>query len=340
MIVDDVPGGERSAERPHGGGPIRPAAIERLTLTRLKLRHLQLLVALDDHRKLNRAAVELGLSQPAASKMLAEIEGIVGVSLFDRLPRGIEPNWYGEALIRRTRTVMSELGQAGEEIAALKSGTGGSASIGAVMAPAVEMVTEAVTAARARLSGLQVTIDVEASDVLVSRLLASKLDFVIARVPVGFDPEPFDYEEIAAERVVMMVRRDHPLAERSGVRPIDLVDREWVLQPRGSQLRRSVETMLMRHGLSAPSRVIASASILMMMVLVARTDAIAPIAEPVAEMFLGTGAFRTLSLAEPIPIEPYGLVRVKGRPLSPAARILYDLVREQHAARLAARGEA
>ncbi|TBW38741.1 LysR family transcriptional regulator [Siculibacillus lacustris] len=312
----------------HGRGP-RGGAFDHPITTRLKLRHLHLLVALDDHRKLNRAATELRLSQPAASKMLAEIEKIVGVSLFDRLPRGIEPTWYGEALIRRTRTVLSELGQAGEEIAALRSGTGGSASIGAVMAPAVEMLTAAVTAARARLKGLQVTIDVETSDVLVGRLLASKLDFVISRIPAGFDPEPFDYEEIGAETLCMMVRRDHPLAELASVRPSDLADREWLMQPRGSLIRRSVETMLLRHGLPAPSRVVASASILMTLVMTGRTDAIAPLPVPVAEIFLKTGDYRTLTLAEPIAIAPYGLLRVKGRPLSPAARILFDLVREQ-----------
>ena len=312
----------------------RPAArrttpAERLLRTRLKLRHLNLLVALDDHRKLHRAAVELGLSQPAASKMLGEIETIVGVPLFERLPRGIEPTWYGEALIRRTRTMLSELAQAGEEIAALKAGEGGTVAIGTVMAPAVDAVLEALKTVRARMSRLQVHVDIETSDVLAERLLASRLDFAVARIPAGINPEPFEYRECRAEECCLMVRSDHPLAGKTMVTPADLYDREWVLQPRGSLLRRSLEAILRRHGVPPPDRVLNTGSILMTMVMAAKTDAIAPLAIPVADLFLTSGNFKILKFSEPITVEPFGLVRVKDRPLSPSAQVLYSAIEEE-----------
>lgn len=58
---------------------------------RLKLRHLQLFIALDELRNLHRAAERLGMSQPAASKLLGELENQLGLVLFDRHPRGIAP---------------------------------------------------------------------------------------------------------------------------------------------------------------------------------------------------------------------------------------------------------
>ncbi|WP_207477035.1 LysR family transcriptional regulator [Arenibaculum pallidiluteum] len=309
--------------------PPRPAPAERLLRTRLKLRHLNLIVALDDHRKLQRAAEEMNLSQPAASKMLGEIEKIVGVPLFERLARGVEPTPYGEALIRRTRTMLSELGQAGEEIAALSAGQGGTVAIGTVMAPAVDAVVESVRAVRRRMPRLQVSVDIETSDVLVERLLASRLDFAIARIPAGLDPAPLEYREIGPEQACLMVRAEHPLAARSRVSAQDLADQEWVLQPRGSLLRRSLEAMLRRHGLPAPTRVLNTGSILMTLVMAAKTDAIAPLAIPVAELFLKAGAFRILQLDEPLSVEPFGLVTVRGRPLSPPAQVMYAAV-EQH----------
>ena len=278
---DNGSGAPKPAVRRTGrAGPI----FEHLVTQRLKLRHLRLIVALDDHRKLNRAAAVMGLSQPAASKMLGEIERTVGVPLFERRPRGIEPTRYGEALVRRTRAMLAELGQAGEEIEALRSETGGAASVGALMSPAAELLADAVTAARRRLERLQVSVDVDTSDVLIARLLAAKLDFAIARIPEGVDPTPFEYEELGSESVDMLVRRGHPLTRLDRVASADLADREWVLQPRGSLIRRSVERLLADRGLPPPDRTLNSGSVLMSLVMAARTDAIAPLPAPVAAL--------------------------------------------------------
>lgn len=304
-------------------------AFEHQVTSRLKLRHLRLIVALDDHRKLNRAATELGLTQPAASKMLSEVEKTVGVPLFERLPRGIEPTRYGEALIRRTRLMLSELGQAGDEIAALRSETGGAAAIGALTTPAAEMLPDAIRTARARLGRLQVSVDVDGSSVLVARLLDARLDFVIARVPDSVDASLLTVEEIGAEIPALVVRAGHPLAGRRVVRAADLADVDWVLPTRGSLIRRGVETLLRRHGLPAPQPVLNSNSLLLAQLTVADTDAVAAVSAPVAAMFRAAAGFRVLPLDEPIPGEPFGLISVRGRPLSPAARILYNTIREQ-----------
>jgi DNA-binding transcriptional LysR family regulator len=308
-------------------------------VNRLKLRHLRLIVALDDHRKLNRAAAELGLTQPAASKMLGEVEKTVGAPLFERLPRGIEPTRYGEALIRRARQMMSELSQAGDEIDALRSETGGAAAVGAITTPAAALLTDAIRLARARLARLQVSVEVEPSAVLVGRLLEARLDFVLARIPDGIDAALLDYEEIGTESIALVVRRGHPLAGRRVVEPADLAEVDWVLPVRGSLIRRGVETLLRRAGLPAPQPVLSTNSLMLTQVAIAGGDAVAAVAAPVADVLRASGGLRTLALAEPIPAEPYGLIRVKGRPLSPAARTLCNIVREHRAATVAAAAE-
>jgi DNA-binding transcriptional LysR family regulator len=310
-------------------GTVAAPAFEHHITSRLKLRHLRLIVALDDHRKLNRAAAELGLTQPAASKMLSEVEKTVGVPLFERLPRGIEPTRYGEALIRRTRLMLSELGQAGDEIAALRSETGGAVAIGALTSPAAEMIPEAIRIARARLGRLQVSVDVDSSSVLVSRLLEARLDFIIARIPEGIDGGSLTYEELGSEHTALVVRRNHPLAGRRSVGVADLADADWVLPTRGSTIRRGVETLLRRHGLPAPQPIVNSNSLMLAQLTVADSDAIAAVSAPVADMFRAAAGFRVLPLDTPIPGEPFGLIGVRGRPLSPAARILSGIVREQ-----------
>ena len=79
--------------------------IDRALRSNLKLRHLQLLVALDQFRRLGRAAEFLSLTQPAVAKTLAEIERTCGVRLFERSTRGTEPTPDGESVVRFARAV-------------------------------------------------------------------------------------------------------------------------------------------------------------------------------------------------------------------------------------------
>ncbi len=299
---------------------------DRLFKVGLTLRQLQLVVSLDDHRKLHQAATQQNLSQPAASKMLGKIEEMVGAPLFDRLPRGIEPTLYGEALIRRARTMIAELGRAGEEIAALQAGGGGVVAVGTVMSPAVDTLIEALQTVQNQRVPPQITVHVETSDVLAEMLLTARLDFTISRIPAGVDPGPLDYRESSQEETVLLVRRSHPLARLAVVQPEDLRDCAWVMQPRGSLMRRSLEAMLRRHGVAAPERVVNTPSVLMLMALAARTDTIAPVGAPVADLFCTSGDFVRLPLSEPVMIEPFGLLKLRQRVLSPAAQRLYDAV--------------
>ena len=103
--------------------------IDRVLRSNLKLRHLQLLVALDDFRHLGRAAEFLSMTQPAVSKSLAEIERMFELDLFLRSTRGTEPTPYGTAVLRFARSVLSDFGRTRDEIAAVASGAAGRTSV-------------------------------------------------------------------------------------------------------------------------------------------------------------------------------------------------------------------
>src|SRR3546814_12453764 len=80
----------------------------RLT-TRLKSRHLTLLLALQRHRSLTRVAQEAGVSQPAATKTLAEIESIFGGPLFVRSRHGLQPTPLGPLALVRAQHMLQDL---------------------------------------------------------------------------------------------------------------------------------------------------------------------------------------------------------------------------------------
>ena len=92
---------------------------------RLKTRQLLLLAAMEEEGNVRRAADVLGMTQPAASRLLKELEDMLGVSLFDRTPHGMHATLYGEVMIRHARMVLSNLSHAHDEISALRAGSNG-----------------------------------------------------------------------------------------------------------------------------------------------------------------------------------------------------------------------
>src|SRR5881394_793536 len=90
--------------------------------SRLRARQLALIVAIADRRSLRRAATDLAVTQPAATRMLAELEDALGVALFERAAWGMAPTAYGDTMIRYARGMLTDLVHARDEIAALVEG--------------------------------------------------------------------------------------------------------------------------------------------------------------------------------------------------------------------------
>jgi len=97
----------------------------RIRETRLKLHQIEFVVAIYERRSIAAAALALNISQPAATRMLKEIESILGVKLFERTRLGVTPTPYGDAMIRRARLILSETRLLHDEIAALANGVEG-----------------------------------------------------------------------------------------------------------------------------------------------------------------------------------------------------------------------
>src|SRR5262249_1003465 len=92
---------------------------------RLKLRDLNIMLAVAEAASITKAATRLAISQPAVSRAVADIEHALGVALFDRSPQGVEPTPYGHALLKRGVAVFDELKQGMQDIAFLADPTVG-----------------------------------------------------------------------------------------------------------------------------------------------------------------------------------------------------------------------
>lgn len=306
---------------------------EKLLRSGLKLGHMRMIVTLADHGQISAAAQVMNISQPAASRMIAEMEDILDARLCDRLARGVRLTPYGEVLARRARAVLLELREVDREIGDLRSGKGGSVFLGSVTAPAVELAVPAIRRIRRNFPRIEISVQVETSSVLARELLASRHDFIIGRIPDDLNPRLFESRVIGIEKACLIVRRGHPLADGATVTPEQLLDYDWVLQPGGSLLRRAIESVFIGSGVRIPDRIVNTTSLLLTLVMVAQSDAIAPVALDVARFIRSpdglAAAIEILPLSFNLEVQPYSLIRVREKALSPAAKMLYDHILQE-----------
>src|SRR5689334_7048383 len=173
---------------------------------RLKTRQLMLLIAIGDEGNIHRAAEILNMSQPAASKLLKDLEDVLGISLFERLPRGMRPTWYGETLVRHACIALSSLREAGQEIEAIKNGRFGEVGVGAIIGPAMGFMPYAIAMVAREQPNLHVRLQVASSDLLIEDLLQGKLDIMIGRLFERHDKSNLLYVRLADEPVCAVAR--------------------------------------------------------------------------------------------------------------------------------------
>lgn len=187
----------------------------RRTRTKLKTRQMFLLLALDEARNLHQAATEVHMSQPAASKMLKDIEELFGVPFFDRLPRGVRPTLCGETMIRHVRMALTNLSQGQDSIAALQAGLSGQVDIGVIITPSTTLVPQAIARTKQEAPRLCIGVEVGTSNELVGRLKRGQLDFLIARIGEQEDDLDLLYEDLSEETACAVARPKHPLLAHS-----------------------------------------------------------------------------------------------------------------------------
>lgn len=300
-------------------------------LRRLKPLHLHLLQLIAERQQLQVAAEAMGLSQPAASRALAEMERELGGALFHRHPRGMQVTELGAACLRHARAILSGFDSLETEVAELQRGTAGEVRIGAVSGPAVGCVVPAMQAVRAQWPGIRVTVEVGPSAQLLRGLQDGALDFIVARLPPGAESGDLELHPARNEVVALVAHRAHPLAGQSRVALADTLAYEWIIQERGSPIRSAVECAFHGLGLPVPPRVTDSSSLLVALAMLAGdAGVIAPLSAEAATL-LSAGPLAsdlvTLPLEAPILVSPYFVISPRLRQHSRAAgRLMQEVL--------------
>lgn len=293
----------------------------------LKPAQLRLIQQIAEHGQLQLAAETVGMTQPAASRMLAEAEALVGAPMFLRLPKGMEPTEIGRAVLRRANAILCEMLSMGADVAALRSGMGGAVRVGAVTGPAVSYLVSAIREIKQSAPDADITVDVMPSRELLTCLAAGEMDFVLARILPEFDSQDFNILPMRDEKVSFLVRADHPLSRAASVTMVELADQEWIMQQRGAPIREAALGAFADVGLPEPRNIVSSPSLLLTIAYLAQSDAVAPMSVEVAELLVRppvSAGFAILPVPDDIRVTPYYLLDLKRRPLSPLATRLRE----------------
>ncbi|MDN4053091.1 LysR family transcriptional regulator [Massilia sp. YIM B02763] len=294
---------------------------------RLKTRQLLLLIALDDYRNIHRAADELHMTQPAASKQIKDLEEMLDVKLFERLPRGMEPTIYGETMIRHARMALTSLALAHDDIVTLKAGLTGQVEVGVIMTPAMALLPRAIARVKEEAPLLRIGVQLETSNVLLDKLQHGTLDFMIGRIFETSDTSGLIYEELTEEPACAVVRPGHPLLDRRQLALGDIAPLPWILPPHGSILRYRFDMMFRRAGLAPPANVVDTTAMLMITALLQQTDSLHVMPLEVAQYYASLNVMRVLPIELPCKMDAFGIIRQQDHLLSPGADMLLRAVR-------------
>ena len=293
---------------------------------RLKPRQLLLLVSIDELGNIHKAAGELGMTQPAASKLLKELESALEVTLFDRLPRGMRPTWYGEIMIRHAKMTLANLGIAYDEIMALKSGLSGQVAVGCIMPAGTALLPLTIARLKLHYPLLQIRVEVDSSDALLAQLADSKLDIVVARLFEHHDKSAFSFEPLAEEPMSVVARRGHPLTRKRKLQLRQLTDLSWIL-PTGKVVRHRFDMLFRSLGLDPPQNIVITPALLVTTSLLQHADMVAMLPNEVAQHYREHGMVERVPIDFPLKMDAYGIITRRSRLLSPAAQIMLKTMR-------------
>lgn len=279
-------------------------------LARLRFRHLQLLEALAARGSLRAAAQALSQTQPALSKSLREVEGMLGLRLFERTPRGLRPTLQGEVLVRGASLLIAELGHLRHEADSLQGRAQAVLRLGAPPFVALELVPAVLGKLLQRTPPVFVRLTEERVPRLHELLRAGELDALLTTYSLEPEGAPgarrLRREKLFDAANVVIAAPNWRAPRRPTWKA--LAGEPWILPDRGSFIRRLVEEIFLREGLAAPQPIVQSVSPLTNVKLVAAGVGLSAVPATAAADAQHAGRIAQVKVRPQLPAAPVALV--------------------------------
>jgi len=286
-----------------------------------------LLAEIAEAGSLTAAARNLGTTQPALSKQLKRLEQALGVPVFERGLRGVQPTEYGAALLPRARTIRSQTRQAMQEVVQLRGRREGAVAIALSHFATIALLPRVMPGFRARWPTVTVRITPPAFQ--LAGLREGAPDFAVMSLPAEHLGAEYASRAVYATTVVAVVRAGHPLAR---VRTLAaLAQAEWVLPSLESSIATGLTRAFRKARLGAPHCPITCETLTGLETLVAATDLVGALPLEVYQVRAPASGLVRLALDQPIEGPRVAIVRwVDARPTPAAADLEQAFVEAAH----------
>lgn len=305
----------------------RQTRIVERVLTRLKFKQLRLLIAVGKHRNIQNAARELNISQPAATKIIKDVELDFEVQLFERTNRGVVPTMFGEALIRHGKLIFSQVSNAAQELDDLIEGNSGRVVVGTLLAASPYLLPLAIENVLQRRPNVAIKVVENTNEVLMPALRSGEIDLVVGILPTHRHRSELSQEKLMDGKIIAVAGNDHPLAREKNVAFEALRSYGWIMPPIETSLRRYIDHFFVRQDQYIPAQSVESVSYLANRSLLQSRDFISLMPAHVARQDVEAGLLVEIDWPVPFGEGPIGVsYRQKGQ-LSPACQALLEALR-------------
>lgn len=295
---------------------------------RLRFRHLQFLDILGRTRNLRLTAEQMHITQPAATKILLDLEEIFDARLFERLPREMRPNELGLFTLRYAASALAGQKKFVDEFNALKQGGHGQLSIGAISGSAARLLTESVSEIQRRRPLLVLKVFEQSSDQLAIWLAERKIDLMIGRFTDDQQRSQFHYERLSHERLLVVGGPRHPLRGQPGLELSKLAHWPWLLYPPSTAVRKVSDDIFGGIGMAPTSSVVETTSFLFALESLQLTDMLSLQPSTLVEKYVEKGLLAHIPVEVPDRMPDYGMLTRMDEVASPSVQAFMAVLRD------------
>lgn len=292
----------------------------------MNFRQLEYFLAVSSLGSFTAASQRLGVAQPTITKSIRALEIDMGVTLLERLPRGVALTPAGEILKRHAERIAVQLQDAMAEVTSLGSTAQGTVAIGAGPSWLRRLLPEAVAAIIVHSPAVHINVVGGFDDVLLKALRARELDFVVLELPPPEDAVDLHLERLSTDSLNVFARTDHPLASRREVSLASLLEYPWIMSPKSTRPQQRLNAIFVAAGLPPPSILIETDSVAFLLRIVASTDALTFTVSSTAKMLEAQGT-AMLHVPEMVAEREAGIITRRDGWLPPPARMTISELR-------------
>ncbi|MDE1149949.1 MAG: LysR family transcriptional regulator [Azospirillaceae bacterium] len=247
----------------------------------MEMQQLQHFLATARYGSVGRAAEALNLTQSGVSRSIRALERALGLPLFEREARGVTLTSYGESLAARARIICNEHARAMAEARAFRALKTGDLTLGLHTVFAHLGAADALDPFMAAYPDIQLSVSTGATFSLAAEVEDARLDLALTMFADGVRVPGLVYEELGTVACGIHARAAHPLAMLPGLNLADLAPHPWVLSG-AVHLRQAFDAGFEAAGVAPPARVAQSASLTLLLDLVARRDLLTLVPDAIA----------------------------------------------------------